>query len=44
MGRYDRTNTIIVAKLVDFDPSCKNNRKHRVKMDKIFSSDAIKRH
>ncbi len=44
MGGHDRTKTIIVAKLVDFDTNCKNNHKHRVKMDKIFSSDGTKRH
>jgi hypothetical protein len=44
MGTCDRLETIVVAKLVNFDTSCKNNHKHRVKMDKIFYGDATKRH
>jgi hypothetical protein len=33
MGAHDRIKTIVVAKLVNFDTSCKNNHKISVKMD-----------
>jgi hypothetical protein len=44
MGTHERIKTIVVAKLVNFHTSCKNDHKHRVKMDKIFYSDDTKRH